>query len=395
MSSFRVTAAVALAVLLCHPADAQEVRPSERMASDAPAREVIASSQAVLAAAQEPPGDLPAGKGEARRPRSWILLPHLFYTPETRLSGGAVVGNYAGGGVGARPTAVLFSFALTAQRQIIAEVMSELYFDGATLWVNGKLRAMKYPDVFYGIGNGTTRETEGVSPRGASGSRCSRSGRWRGEDGWECGHSSTPRTSSTSRPVAGSPPVECPEPRAVWRPERAWWRRETPATGRSRRAAACYAEAGWTGFAPTLGSDFRFGLAGMDARSNTPLGAGVLALHVHAEAAHGAAPFTLLPKLGGSRLLRGCREGRFRDDRLGVVEAEYGFPVVGRFGGVVFGGAGDVAPAFDDLPALARLERAVAAGMRFRVSQVGVNIRLDWARGRKNGGLTIGLGEAF
>jgi hypothetical protein len=41
------------------------------------------------------------------------------------------------------------------------------------------------------------------------------------------------------------------------------------------------------------------------------------------------------------------------------------------------------------------VERAVGAGLRFRVNQAGVNIRLDWARGREEGGLYIGLGETF
>jgi outer membrane protein assembly factor BamA len=154
-------------------------------------------------------------------------------------------------------------------------------------------------------------------------------------------------------------------------------------------------EAKWTGFTPALGSDYRFGLLSLDARTYVPVATGVVALRARADAAQGKAPFTLLPKLGGSRILRGYRDGRFRDDLAGVLEAEYRFPIAWRFGGVVFGGVGEVASGLAHLSPVAEVERAAGAGLRFRLNQAGVNIRIDWARGREAGGLYIGLGEAF
>jgi hypothetical protein len=114
--------ALALAVLIAQSAGAQESVAAVRIPSDT-LRAAIASPQA-----------LPVG--------------------------GAVAGYYAGGGLGARPTSVLSSLTVTAHRQIIAEALPELYFDGGRLWLNGTLRVMQYPDAFYGIGNGTTSEME-------------------------------------------------------------------------------------------------------------------------------------------------------------------------------------------------------------------------------------------
>jgi outer membrane protein assembly factor BamA len=349
--------ALALAVLIAQSAGAQESVAAVRIPSDT-LRAAIASPQA-----------LPVG--------------------------GAVAGYYAGGGLGARPTSVLSSLTVTAHRQIIAEALPELYFDGGRLWLNGKLRVMRYPNVFYGIGNGTTADMEeGFTSRSLAlelqAQRKVARASWIGA-----------RTQPQSEDI-----IDLEAGRLLAAGGVAGAEGGTAAglgvvatrDTRDRTIAprkGVLAEARWTGFAPLLGSDFRYGLASMNARGYTPLGPGVLAVRAHAEAAHGAAPFTLLPKLGGSRLLRGYREGRFRDDLLGVVEAEYRFPIAWRFGGVVFGGVGDVASSFHDLPALDGVERAIGAGLRFRVNQAGVNIRLDWARGREEGGLYLGLGETF
>jgi hypothetical protein len=315
-------AAVALAVLLCQPAEAQIVFSSEQTGSGARVREVIASRQAVHVGEREPAVTGPASDGEARRPRSWILLPHLFYTPETGLAGGAVAGYYAGGGLGARPTSVLSSLTVTAHRQIVAEVLPELYFDGGRLWLKGELRAMKYPDVFYGVGNGTTAEMEEdfTSRNRAFELQAQREvarGSWVGVRTQLQSEELVDEEAGgllAARGVAGAAGGTAAGVGVVVT-------RDTRGRTIAPRRGVL-AEARWTGFTPMLGSDFRFGLAGIDARGYTPLGPGVLAVRAHAEAAHGAAPFSLLPKLGGSRLLRGYRDGRFRDDLLVVVEAE-------------------------------------------------------------------------
>jgi outer membrane protein assembly factor BamA len=102
-----------------------------------------------------------------------------------------------------------------------------------------------------------------------------------------------------------------------------------------------------------------------------------------------------MPRLGGPSLLRGYREGRFRDRRLAVLEGEVRFPIAWRFGGVVFAGVGDVAHDAGDVPALRELERALGLGVRFRMNDAGVRLRADGAWGREGGGLYLSVGEAF
>jgi hypothetical protein len=93
-------------------------------------------------------------------PREWVVLPHLFYTPETGVAGGGVVGFYPGGGLGARPSSVVASVTVTARRQVTADWVPEVYLAGGSLWVTGSLRAMEYPDVFYGIGRSASHDME-------------------------------------------------------------------------------------------------------------------------------------------------------------------------------------------------------------------------------------------
>jgi hypothetical protein len=277
MLRFVVASALALAVLLCQPADAQEVFSSERIESDARAREVIASPQALQAGGQEPAGSGPASEGQARGPRSWILLPHLFYTPETGVAGGAVAGYYAGGGLGARPSSVLSSLTVTARRQIIAEALPEMYFDGGRLWLNGKLRAMKYPDVFFGVGNGTTAEMEeDFTSRSISlelqAQREVARGSWIGVR-TQLQHEEVVDVEADRLLAAGG--VAGASGGTAAGLGVVATRDTRDRTIAPRRGVL--AEATWTGFTPALGSDFRFGLTSIDARGYTSLCSGVLA----------------------------------------------------------------------------------------------------------------------
>jgi hypothetical protein len=122
-----------------------------------------------------------------------------------------------------------------------------------------------------------------------------------------------------------------------------------------------------------------FGRGALDARTYlSPAPGHVLALGARADAATGATPFTLLPGIGGSKLLRGYIDGRWRDRATLVGRAEWRFPIAGRFRGVVFGGAGAVGPSF---AALGPARAAGGAGLRFRLTESGANLRGDVAYG--------------
>jgi hypothetical protein len=80
---------------------------------------------------------------------------------------------------------------------------------------------------------------------------------------------------------------------------------------------------------------------------------------------------------------------------MAALQAEYRFPLVGRFGGVVFGGWGKVARSFGamgdepDLP-------SVGFGVRWLASEKArVNLSVDIARGRDSTSLYVYVKESF
>ena len=94
--------------------------------------------------------------------------------------------------------------------------------------------------------------------------------------------------------------------------------------------------------------------------------------------------------------MRGFYEGRYRDANLLTAQIEYRFPVIWRFGAVVFASAGEVASSVPGLFS-GRLKVAAGTGIRFMFDRDNqVNVRADVAfasNGNYNG--YINIVEAF
>jgi len=124
-------------------------------------------------------------------------------------------------------------------------------------------------------------------------------------------------------------------------------------------------------------------------------GPGVLALRGYACGASQHTPLFDLCLYGAGSDLRGYEIGRYRDRSMIATQAEYRFPLRGRFGGVVFAGTGWVAPSFgqmSDQPSLP----SFGAGVRWLASEKArVNLSLDVARGRDGSSFYMYVKEAF
>jgi hypothetical protein len=149
----------------------------------------------------------------------------------------------------------------------------------------------------------------------------------------------------------------------------------------------------------TLGSDYRFGRYVLDARHFRPLSTDnktILALQLVGQFQAGEVPFRELANLGGSNLLRGFYEGRYRDRQLLAAQAEVRRVLFGRFNGVLFGGVGQVGNTLGDFDQ-GGLKVAGGAGLRFRFNRLDrLNVRLDYGVGTgKSSGVYFGIGEAF
>ena len=80
-----------------------------------------------------------------------------------------------------------------------------------------------------------------------------------------------------------------------------------------------------------IGRHREFARANVEGRWFLPLGKErVLGTAAFVEQAFGDVPFTMLPRLGSTRFLRGWREGRFRDKLAWAAQAELRVPLWGR-----------------------------------------------------------------
>lgn len=110
----------------------------------------------------------------------------------------------------------------------------------------------------------------------------------------------------------------------------------------------------------------------------------------------GQAPFYDLATIGGDKIIRGYRFGRFRTNHLSNLQVEYRSPLLWRISLAGFGGAALVYDNFQHLHEQ-NLKPNLGAGLRFLVDKKeGTNLRFDYAVGRHGeSGFYISFGEAF
>ncbi len=110
----------------------------------------------------------------------------------------------------------------------------------------------------------------------------------------------------------------------------------------------------------------------------------------------GDPPFFALAQLGGNRLMRGLFEGKFRDNSLAVLQAEYRLKFLKRWGAVGFTGLGNVYSKENPFQ-IQNTKFTYGLGGRFQLSKgQKLNLRLDVAHS-PNEDLRVYLtfGEAF
>ena len=121
----------------------------------------------------------------------------------------------------------------------------------------------------------------------------------------------------------------------------------------------------------------------------------VLAYNLFLCATAGNAPFYGECVFGTNNQLRGYVAGQFIDRDMIATQLEYRRELVWRFGMVVFGGLGEVAPSLSQFR-YDNILPAIGGGVRFRLSRkYNVNFRADIAQGKDGHTFSMGIGEAF
>jgi surface antigen Omp85-like protein len=326
---------------------------------------------------------------------AWFALPVVFYMPETRLGFGALGGVHFRVEPQLETSDVQIIASGTARRQALFNLTSQL-FPSEELALGGVVKLSRYPDFFYGVGNDTpARAKEAFTSRSVE---VQLSPEWylvphrlrTGPRAWFRQESFRDLAPGGQLASGTLPGVEDYAALGFgW--SASWDTRDSRFFPRRGNAV----EAWYLLSRRPAGDAPRFGRGALDARQFFPLGGQVvLGLGGHFELAHGDVPVTLLPRLGGDQNLRGYYQGRWRDHFMYSGQAELRLPVAGRLSATVFAGASDVAAqlsAFDSRT----VRPAAGAGARFRLTDDGLNVRLDVAVGAEGANVYFSLGEAF
>jgi len=146
----------------------------------------------------------------------------------------------------------------------------------------------------------------------------------------------------------------------------------------------------------TFGSDFNFDHYEIDLRKYLSiLKDRVLAFQLFASFQRGNPPFYELSLLGGSHIMRGYFQGRYRDKNLLAGQVEFRTHLWRRLGAVGFAGMGDVIGKISDFR-IRTAKFSAGFGLRFIFNRAEhVNLRMDIGFGRDTNGVYFGLEEAF
>jgi hypothetical protein len=329
----------------------------------------------------------------------YAFIPAIFYTPETRFAAGASVLLFfrgKDGGREARPSTVAPTLIFTQNSQIIAVIGYELNLKRDRYRVTGGLGYLKFPDLFFGIGPDTPDDNEEeYTPRTAFFSTAvQRVIRNRFSLGlqYEFGHSEISDKEEGGLLDSGTIPGSDGGTVSGLGPIVSWDTRDNlfyAMRGSFHTVSATF-------FDQALGSDFTFQRYRIDLRTFFSLvEKNVLAFQAVFSFIEGNPPFQAMSQIGGSALMRGYYEGRYRDNHAVILQAEWRRRVWWRFGVAAFVGVGDVAPRIRDFE-IRDFKPAVGAGVRFLIDRgEGISVRLDFGFVGGTPGPYITINEAF
>ena len=172
-----------------------------------------------------------------------------------------------------------------------------------------------------------------------------------------------------------------------------------------------YVQGNLTTYQSWLGSEFEFTKLRFDLRHyiQTFQNRHVLAFNVVAEHNWGNPTFETMALLGGDQIMRGHFLGRFRDNAMLAGQMEYRLPLARkywiderekppfweRWGVVGFVGFGNVAPSVSQL-GFDHLKSSWGFGLRYAAkAKERLNIRIDFGFGTQNPGFYLNIRESF
>ena len=347
------------------------------------------------------------GFGQNPNRLKFVALPLVFYSPDTKLGGGLggiVTFNFPKDSLNARRSSVTVGAAYTQLNQFLLYFPFQLFPNNQKYWISGEVGYFKYVFNYFGTGN-TLRQDfiekfdsiyvekyDATFPRvRLNVSKKIGEGLYVGLRYVYDDFKFTKRNSEgnlVKNNVVGANggrvsgvglSVNYDTRDLLFFPSNGWV-----------VEGQLYTEGSYTG------SDFSYQRLAVDASRYFPVGKnGVLAFNGVISLATNGIPFHQMPVIGGTKKMRGYFEGTYRDANLLMLQSEYRFPIFKRFGGVVFGGLGEVSDRADNWR-FDYVRYNFGTGIRFTMDKAQkINIRADYGIGYKSSGFYLTIGEAF
>lgn len=338
-------------------------------------------------------------KKEKKRTHGIVGFPIVFYTPETRFAGGAAGLYYyysSSDSHDLRPNQFGIAGYYTQNRQYFIGAYTEQYYQGEKINLAISSNVTKFPDKFWGIGYDTEADFEEQYTPLEFTFRTSLLwetysnfyvgalyhfailGMRETEEGGFLAAGDIPGSEGTTVSGGGIHFIGDRRDNIF----------STSSGYLFQLKAAVYRK--------ELGSGENFSQLEFDYRQFFHLmKQHVCAIEYKMTVSGGIVPFQLLPRMGGSDLMRGYYKGRYRDKQYIAFQSEYRFPIFWRFRGVLFGGIGQVMPTLDAFD-FDGVKMTGGAGIRFVWDkEQRINIRFDV--GIADGGVEyyLNVKEAF
>lgn len=91
---------------------------------------------------------------------SLSILPIIFYSPQTKLAAGVLPTYIFRSSPESRPSSVTSPAYYTINEQISISILPEIYYKNGAYRFSGSMYYLKWPDLFYGLGNATSADDE-------------------------------------------------------------------------------------------------------------------------------------------------------------------------------------------------------------------------------------------
>ncbi|GJM29855.1 MAG: hypothetical protein DHS20C17_24900 [Cyclobacteriaceae bacterium] len=349
------------------------------------------------------------------RDRSFMILPIITYSPETSLRFGAI-GVYLFRGnkapEGTQLSSVKMPLNYTLKNQIKLRLSYEIFLNDNNHIFKGETEWIKFPLLFWGIGNDTPDSNEEIYTTRTITFDFSYLAKV--SSGFFLGARFVRESSKVSDVTEDGELIQeglIPGNQGALTSGLGVIARLDRRDNVFNATTGPFIQGNLTTYQSWLGSEYEFSKLRFDLRHYIPTfqQRHVLAFNLVAEHNWGNPTFETMALLGGDQIMRGHYLGRFRDNSYLAAQVEYRLPLVRkswiderekipfweRWGLVGFMGFGNVAPSISEL-GFDLLKSSWGVGLRYAaIPKERLNIRVDFGFGTQNPGFYLNIREAF